>query len=135
MAERVAREIWLEAEAEAVWEAVTDGAWLADEAHLDLRPGGDAWFRCGEQVRSGWVEEVTAPGADGEEGRLAFWWAIDDEPASRVELTVCQRAGQTRVRVVEARPLDALDLVGLPLAGGLAGRTYGPALSGHALAA
>jgi hypothetical protein len=135
MAERVAREIWLQAEAEAVWEAVIDGAWLADEAHLDLRPGGDAWFRCGDEVRSGWIEEATAPGADGDEGRLAFWWAIDDEPASRVELTVSERSGQTRVRVVEARPLDVLGLVGLPLSGGLGGRTYGPALSGHALAA
>jgi hypothetical protein len=36
----------------------------------------------------------------------------------------------TRLRVVETRPLDMLDLVGTPLPGlgGLGGRTYGPAL-------
>jgi hypothetical protein len=135
MGEQVAREVWLAAPADEVWDAVIDGAWLADEAHLELRPGGDAWFRCGEEVRNGWVEEATAPGPDGHEGRLAFWWAIDDEPASRVQLTVHEREGQTRVRVVEARPLDVLELVGLPLSGGFGGRTYGPALAAHALAA
>ena len=87
MAERVAREIWLEAEAADVWEAVVAGAWMADEAHLELYPGGDAWFRCGEEVRSGWVEEASAPVSDAREGRLAFWWALGDEGASRVEIT------------------------------------------------
>ncbi len=135
MAERVAREVWLAAPADEVWEAVVDGSWLADETRLELAPGGDAWFRCGVQERSGWVEEATAPGADGREGRLSFWWALDDEPASRVEVTVQQRDELTRVRVIEARPLDVLGLVGLPLSGDSAGRTYGPALSACALAA
>jgi len=132
MAEQVTREIWLVAPAEAVWDAVIDCEWLADEAYLDLRPGGDAWFRCGEEVRSGWVEEATGPGPDGRPGRLAFWWSLDDEPASRVELTVEEREDSTRVRVVEARPLDVLGLVGVPLSGGLGGRTYGPALLARA---
>src|SRR5437660_534263 len=134
MPDRVAREIWLKAQAGEVWEAVVDGAWLADEAYLELAAGGDAWFRCDDEVRSGWVEEASAPGPDGREGRLAFWWAVGDEPASRVELTVDQRDGYTRVRVVEARPLDVLELVGLPLSGDVGGRTYGPALSTWALA-
>ena len=129
MAERVAREIWLEAEAADVWEAVVAGAWMADEAHLELYPGGDVWFRCGEEVRSGWVEEASAPVSDAREGRLAFWWALGDEGASRVEITLEERGGQTRVRVVEARPLDVLDVVGLPLSGDLGGRTFGPALA------
>lgn len=129
MSDRVAREIWLEAPAAEVWEAVIEGSWLADEVVLELTPGGDAWFRCGDEVRRGWVEEASAPGADRTDGRLAFWWALDDEPASRVELTLAQRDGHTRVRVVEARPLDVLELVALPLSGDLHGRTYGPALS------
>lgn len=129
MSDRVAREIWLEAPADEVWEAVVDGSWLADEVVLELTPGGDAWFRSGDEVRNGWVEEAAAPGPEGREGRLAFWWAVDDEPASRVELTLEERNGHTRVRVVEARPLDVLELVALPLSRGFGGRTYGPALS------
>lgn len=135
MADRVVREIWVQADADEVWSAVVDGGWLADDAHLELTAGGDAWFRCGEEVRSGWVEEASAPGTDGSEGRLAFWWAVDDEPASRVELTLEERDGFTRVRVLEARPLDVLELVALPLSGDFGGRTYGPALSALALAA
>ena len=37
------------------------GGWLADEVELELRPGGDASFRIGDEVRTGWVEEVRAP--------------------------------------------------------------------------
>jgi hypothetical protein len=129
MTDRVEREIWVPAPASEVWDAVVDGSWLADEAVLELTPGGDAWFRCGEEVRTGWVEEATAPGPDDRAGRLAFWWALDDEPASRVELTLEERDQLTRVRVVEARPLDVLDLVGLPLSDGLGGRSYGPSLT------
>ena len=132
MTDRVEREVWLDAPAGEVWEAVVDGSWLADEAVLDLSPGGDAWFRCGEEVRTGWVEEASPPDADGHDGRLAFWWAVDDDPASRVELTLTEREGQTRVRVIEARPLDVLELVALPLSRGLGGQTYGPALSAMA---
>jgi hypothetical protein len=135
MTDRVAREIWVQAEADDVWSAVVGGDWLADEVHLELTAGGDAWFRCGDEVRSGWVEAARAPGADGREGRLAFWWAIDHEPASRVELTLEEHDGSTRVRVVEARPLDVLELVALPLSGDSGGRTFGPALSALALAA
>jgi uncharacterized protein YndB with AHSA1/START domain len=88
------------------WDALTDpellGRWLADEVAFDLRPGG--------------------------EGRLVFWWAQDGEPASRVELelTPSDRGGSV-LRVVEARPLEVLDLVGIPLQGP-GGGAYGPAL-------
>jgi hypothetical protein len=61
-------------------------------------------------------------------GRLAFWWAPDGEPASRVELQLTPIDGEaTRLRVVETRPLEILDLVGVPLPG-QGGSTYGPAL-------
>jgi uncharacterized protein YndB with AHSA1/START domain len=136
MTDLIERELTLPVSPEAVWEALTDPEWLrewlADEAELQLRPGGDARFRIGEDTRTGWVEEVTPP-ADGATGRLAFWWEQDGEPASRVALELTETDDGTRLRVVESRPLDVLDLVGIPLAGpgGLGtphGNRYGPAL-------
>lgn len=134
MTDRIAREVLLPAPPADVWLAVTDPGrlqeWLADEVILDLRPGGDAWFRVGEEARSGWVEEVSPPGegAGSCEGRLVFWWADGDESASRVELALAPlEDGGTRLRVTEARPLDVLDLVGIPLRG-VGGPSFGPAL-------
>jgi len=127
MTDRVQRELSLPALIEDVWDAVTGDGWLADEVRLDLRPGGDAYFRLGETVKTGWVEEVSAPGRAESRSRLAFWWAIDGEPATRVELTLEEREESTRLRVVETRPLDVLDLVGVPLPG-IGGPTFGPAL-------
>jgi uncharacterized protein YndB with AHSA1/START domain len=122
MAECVERELALEAEPEAVWEAVTGDGWLAEEVRLELRPGGEASFRSGESARRGWVEEALAP------SRLVFWWGEADQPASRVELTL-ERRGEagTYLRVVESRPLEVLDVVGIPLSG-RDGSTFGPAL-------
>jgi uncharacterized protein YndB with AHSA1/START domain len=121
MTEMIERELWLPATPEAVWEAITGDGWLADRVVLDLRPGGDARFESRDGVRTGWVEDVSAP------ERLAFWWALDDEPASRVELRVDAVDGQTRLRVCETRPLEVLDLVGVPLPGA-GGVRFGPAL-------
>lgn len=128
MTNRIERELLLDATVSEVWEAVTAGEWLADEVILDLRPGGDATFRWREQIKTGWVEEVRQPEGDGAAGRLAFWWAQDGEPATRVELTVQPDGDRaTRIRVVESRPLDVLDLVGMPLPG-IGGPSFGPAL-------
>jgi uncharacterized protein YndB with AHSA1/START domain len=123
MTDRIERELWLEAPRDAVWDAVTGDGWLADRVHLDLRPGGDAEFDSVDGSKSGWIEDVAVF------ERLIFWWACDDEPASRVELTISERGDRTRLRIVETRPLDRLDLVGMPLPG-LSGRgaTFGPAL-------
>ena len=121
MSDRIERELWLPVPREEVWEAITGDGWLADRVLLELRPGGDAEFESGGRVRTGWVEDVCAP------ERLSFWWAPDDEPASRVELLIEEQGDATRLRVVETRPLEALDLVGLPLPGA-AGSTFGPAL-------
>jgi uncharacterized protein YndB with AHSA1/START domain len=128
MTDRVERELLLTASPEEVWEVVTGDGWLADEVELDLRPGGDACFRCDQAVKTGWVEDAVAPGiADEAAGRLAFWWTSDNDPATRVELTLERSGAGTRLRVVEARPLDLLDLVGIPLRG-VGGRSFGPAL-------
>jgi uncharacterized protein YndB with AHSA1/START domain len=138
MTDRIQRELELNALPEAVWQAVTDpdwlADWLADEVLLELWPGGEARFRIGAEIRTGWVEEVSPPRAGarddelGEAGRLAFWWAPDGEPASRVELQLIPLDGEaTRLRVVETRPLEILDLIGVPLPGH-GGSSYGPAL-------
>ena len=131
MSHRIERQIELPASLERAWQAVTNPdwltLWLADEILLDPRPGGEARFEIGSETRSGWIEEISPPG-DRSGGRLAFWWAADDEPASRVELALTEiDSERTLLHVVESRPLDVLDLVGIPLPG-RSGATYGPAL-------
>ncbi|HEX8975036.1 MAG TPA: SRPBCC domain-containing protein [Solirubrobacteraceae bacterium] len=123
MTELVQRELKLDIAAEEAWEALTDpgrlSAWLADEVELDPVPGGEARFVLGDQVRSGWVEEICAPddAPDGS-GRLSFWWSCDDAPATRVELELQPLGdGGTLLRIAETRPLELLDLVGVPLPG------------------
>jgi uncharacterized protein YndB with AHSA1/START domain len=119
MTDRIERELELPAPSEEVWEAITDprrlAGWLADEVRFDLRPGGDASFRDGDALRRGWVEEVMPPEGERGAGRLAFWWAHDDEPATRVELTLEPTPEGTRLRVVETRPLELQDAIGSPL--------------------
>lgn len=130
MTERIERELVLEVSPGEVWHALTDGEWLAewlaDEVTLELVPGGEARFRFGDTVRTGWVEEIVPPDSR-TDGRLAFWWTDADQIASRVELVVIEDDGSTRLRVTETRPLEVLDLVGLRLPG-LGGGSYGPAL-------
>lgn len=131
MSDRIERRIELPSSIDLVWQALTDpewlALWLADEVHIDPHPGGEAAFVIGSETRTGWVEEMSPPEENGT-GRLAFWWATDGEPASRVELTVTHMEAQrTLLLVVETRPLDVLDLVGIPLPG-QSGTTYGPAL-------
>ena len=121
MTDRIERELWLPVTPDAVWDAVTSDGWLADHVRIDLRPGGDARFDSGDRARSGWVEDVSIP------ERLTFWWAVNDEPASRVELRIEERGTGTRLRIVETRPLEVLDLVGVPIPG-VGGAAYGPAL-------
>jgi uncharacterized protein YndB with AHSA1/START domain len=122
MIDRVERELDLDASAAEVWKAITADGWLADEVRLELQPGGDAEFRLGDSVKRGWVEEALAP------ARLTFWWADGDEPASRVELILEPTAEQgTRLRIVETRPLELLELIGVPLSR-IGGASFGPAL-------
>jgi uncharacterized protein YndB with AHSA1/START domain len=137
MTHKVERDLDLPAGIEQAWQALTESQWLerwlADEVELELWPGGKARFRVGETERRGWVEEVSAPSNRDpsdrpHSGRLVFWWAEDDEPASRVELTVTPAGEQTTsICVVETRPLADLDLIGLP-GPGVDGSIYGPAL-------
>jgi len=123
----------LDAAPAAVWRALTDPewlcSWLADEAELEPWPGGEARFVVDGRERSGWVEEILPPAED-HGGRLSFWWQEADEPASRVTFEIEPTVGGTRLRIAETRPLEVLDLVGIPMrsAGGAGDSSFGPAL-------
>jgi uncharacterized protein YndB with AHSA1/START domain len=83
---------------DAAWEVVSDpAAWLAEVAELELRPGAEGVLvlEDGEE-RHTVVEEVT-PGE-----RLAFWWHDGETLSTRVELTLDEVQGGTRVTVVES---------------------------------
>lgn len=133
MIDRIERAMELPAPVERAWQAMTEpewlASWLADEVELELVPGGAARFRLGDSERSGWVEEISPPEPSGDgPARLIFWWTAEPGPASRVELTLTPSgAGTTVVRVVETRPLEILDLIGLP-APGTGGGATGPKL-------
>jgi uncharacterized protein YndB with AHSA1/START domain len=122
MTDQIERELLLPAPPEQVWEVVTAPGWLASQVELELEPGGEARFADGDHERTGWVEQAVPA------ERLTFWWSADDEPASRVELTLEPEAdGYTRLRVIEARPLEVLDVTGIPLPG-TGGAQRGPSM-------
>lgn len=88
-----------------VWAALTTaeglGAWFADRAGIDLRPGGDAWMSWVDgptiAMRVERVEEFAVFG---------FTWQIyglpeDDPRRTYVEFTLERVASGTRLRVVE----------------------------------
>jgi uncharacterized protein YndB with AHSA1/START domain len=143
MTDQIERELSLPGTPADLWPALTDpdwlSAWLADEVWLELQPGGEARFRLGDELREGWVEEVCPPdpGAEpGTRGRLCFWWQADDDCASRVSLELIAADDGTILRVCEARPLEVLDLVGIPMPGNASGgERYGPALVASLVAA
>jgi uncharacterized protein YndB with AHSA1/START domain len=118
MPDLITRELDLPVAPGAVWQAITQPewleSWLAETVSIDLHPGGDARFVVDGEAREGWVEDVRPPG-DARSGVLTFWWQADGEPASRVSLQITPTAGGTRLRVMEARPLEVLDLVGIPM--------------------
>ncbi len=126
--DRVERELVLPAVPGAIWAVVTGPGWLADQAELDLRPGGEARFTTQEETRTGWVEEALPPDGEDPSGRLVFWWSAEGEPATRVVVSLePEDASATRLRVLEERPLEVLDLVGIPQRG-TDGAGHGPAM-------
>jgi uncharacterized protein YndB with AHSA1/START domain len=129
MTDQIERELLLPAPPEQVWEVITGPGWLAEDVQFELVPGGEARFSSEDSRKRGWVEEAVPPGSDGEgEGRLTFWWAADSDCATRVALTLEPECdGATRLRVVESRPLEVLDVTGIPLPGG-GGSNHGPAM-------
>jgi uncharacterized protein YndB with AHSA1/START domain len=124
--DRIERELLIDASPVEVWDVVTAPGWLAKDVELELFPGGEASFASDADTKCGWVEYV-APPEPGSGGRLVFWWGDSAEPASRVELTLEPEGDSTRVRVVETRPLEVLDLTGIPLPR-QGGSIHGPAM-------
>jgi uncharacterized protein YndB with AHSA1/START domain len=118
MVDRIERELVLPASPPEVWEVITDSGWLADEVEFELVPGGEARFSTAEDTREGWVEEAEAPDDARDTGRLVFWWSSGEEPATRVEVSLTPEvSASTRLRVLEERPLEVLDVIGIPLPG------------------
>jgi uncharacterized protein YndB with AHSA1/START domain len=118
MVDRIERELLLPAPPPEVWEVITAPGWLADEVEFDLVPGGEAGFTSGDDVRTGWVEEAEAPDGAEDNARLVFWWSTGEEPATRVEVLLAPEGlASTRLRVLEERPLEILDAIGIPLPG------------------
>jgi uncharacterized protein YndB with AHSA1/START domain len=115
----VEREIQVPATREETWQALTDperlGDWLAEEAELDLRPGGDLVVRTDGETREGFFEEVSEP------ERLVFWWGEPDAELTRVQVELEEIDEGTRVRVLEARPLVSVEAVTIAGEFGLGG--------------
>lgn len=109
MSDDVTRQTTVPAGPGEAWQALTDpdgmADWLGEALELDLRPGGELRLRLADgEERAGWVEAVEP------ERRLAFWWAREDEDATRVELELDSVEEGTRVTVTESRPLALLEL-------------------------
>jgi uncharacterized protein YndB with AHSA1/START domain len=107
VADRIEREIVIQAPPEIVWELVTDpehvGAWFGDAAEIDLRPGGDAAFTWEEGGKFlGRVERVEPPRF------FSYRWARpqDTPPAegnsTLVEFSLSAEGRGTRLKVVES---------------------------------
>jgi uncharacterized protein YndB with AHSA1/START domain len=109
--EAVEREVTVPASPADVWPALTEpgevSAWFGADAELDVRPGGRGTFRWPDGTERGVVvDEVEA------ERKLSFRWlpfqrtpdgAMVPLPSTRVEITLDEVAGGTRVRIVERR--------------------------------
>ena len=141
MREEVIREVLLPASADEVWKALTEpgrlAEWLADDAEIELRRGGEVRFRlAGGDRRTGFVDCAERP------WRLCFWWRPDEgggdaQPMGelrRVEFSLVELPEGTRLRVVESRQPLELELRAGPPAPGR-GAQGPPAPQAHATAA
>ena len=94
MSEEAISELTVPASPEETWEALTDPeqltGWLAEDAELDLRPGGDLAVRVDGEERGGFIEEVEAP------RRLVFWWGPAGDEPTRVEIELEPDGDDTR---------------------------------------
>src|SRR5262245_2031005 len=107
-ADRVEREVLIEAPIHVVWEVISDPKhvvrWFSDEAELDLRPGGSGvltWSQMATNQPATYhlrFEAVEPP------RRLTYRWVhpIDEEPrpgnSTLVEFTLSEEGVNTRLR-------------------------------------
>ncbi len=122
MSVSISREVVLPVPPEELWPALTEAErlaeWFAPGVRIDARPGGDAVFSWEDGARRAVIEEVEAP------RRLSFRWAEAGEEGdvdqSRVEFTLDEVSGGTRLRVVETAVSERLPAVVAVLGGGAA---------------
>jgi uncharacterized protein YndB with AHSA1/START domain len=119
----VRRELRVDASAEALWRAITEpgalAGWLADEAELEMAPGGTGRF-----VDDDGVERLAVVEAIEEGRQLAFrWWPADGGgwTASRVSLTVVADGAGARLLVIEQPAAPAGRIEARALTGRAAG--------------
>jgi uncharacterized protein YndB with AHSA1/START domain len=107
---RVEREVVVAAEPKDVWDALTRPerlmSWFANEAELELAPGGTGRFRWEDGSHRDAIVET----AD-EERTLVFRWGTSPEDESRVVITLDEVEEGTRVTVTETA-LGALARIG-----------------------
>ena len=84
MTDRIERELWLPAPPDEVWEAVTRRRLARGRGRARPAAGRRRQRSAPRDARSrpAGSRRSAAP------ARLAFWWAVDGEPATRVELTL-----------------------------------------------
>jgi uncharacterized protein YndB with AHSA1/START domain len=87
----VRREVDIEASPEEVWEA------------LVTEQGRERWLE--EPEREVHVEVLDAP------QRLVWWWAGEDQPATRVEFLIVAAPSGTRLVVTESEPTFPLSML------------------------
>jgi len=105
----IEREVVIPVPPDAVWPALTDAAelsaWFGADAEIDPRQGGRGVFRWPDGTERPVVVEEVEPVR-----RLSFRWLpfqrtgtgeIEALPSTRVEITLDEVPGGTRVRVVE----------------------------------
>jgi uncharacterized protein YndB with AHSA1/START domain len=94
--------------ADALWDAVTDPAhladWLGDEVDIDVVPGGE-----GRVVDDGEVRHVLVDEVKEVDHRFTFtWWPdIDRADRSYVEIEVIPTVRGSRLHIRETRLMDA----------------------------
>lgn len=117
----VERETVVEAEADRVWEALTEAAllcdWFAEDAEIDPVEGGEVSFACGDGLRRGTVRAID-PGRE-----LSFSWERPGEEESLVTFSLEPLEHGTRVVVVERT------LSGVVALAGAAGPSWSAALA------
>ena len=120
MADRIERDVLIEAPIDVVWEVISRPEhivhWFSDEAELDLRPGGEGLLTFDKTAATQpaayhlRLETVEPP------RRLAYRWVYPrgEEPrpgnSILVEFTLAEEGGRTRLTVVES----GLDLMPWP---------------------
>jgi uncharacterized protein YndB with AHSA1/START domain len=115
-ADRVEREILIEASPEVVWGVITEpeqiSRWFSDEADVEGRAGADGtltWRRGGRGARNESDAAIPIRVVDAEPfRRFSFRWnhprgaEPDGGNSALVEFTLVEEGGRTRLRVVES---------------------------------